>query len=77
MILKAHKSNFSIKGYTSEVKEKDIIKLSKKNNIPFMVDLGSGSLIELTSIGLPRYRSPKETIADGVDIITFSGDKLI
>jgi len=77
MILKAHQSNFIIKGYTSEVKEKDIVKLSKKNGIPFMVDLGSGSLIELTSIGLPKYRSPKETLEDGADIVTFSGDKLV
>ena len=77
MIFKAHKSNFNVEGYTSEVDEKDIVKLSKKNNIPFMVDLGSGSLIDLRSLGITKVQSPKDTIARGVDLITFSGDKLL
>ena len=77
MIFKAHKSNFYVEGYTSEVEEKEIVKLSKKNDIPFMVDLGSGSLIDLKYIGITKVQSPAETLAKGVDLITFSGDKLL
>ena len=77
MIFKAHKSNFNIEGYTSEVEEKEIVKLSKKNDIPFMVDLGSGSLIDLKYMGINMVQSPTDTLAKGVDLITFSGDKLL
>ena len=77
MIFKAHKSNFYVEGYTSEVEEKEIVKLSKKNDIPFMVDLGSGSLIDLKYMGITKVQSPAETLAKGVDLITFSGDKLL
>ena len=77
MIFKAHKSNFNIEGYTSEVEEKEIVKLSKKNDIPFMVDLGSGSLIDLKYMGINFVQSPADTLAKGVDLITFSGDKLL
>ena len=77
MIFKAHKSNFNVEGYTSEVEEKEIVKLSKKNDIPFMVDLGSGSLIDLKYMGITKVQSPAETLAKGVDLITFSGDKLL
>ena len=77
MIFKAHKSNFYVEGYTSEVEEKEIVKLSKKNDIPFMVDLGSGSLIDLKYMGITKLQSPADTLAKGVDLITFSGDKLL
>ena len=77
MIFKAHKSNFYIEGYTSEVEEKEIVKLSKKNGIPFMIDLGSGSLIDLKYMGITKVQSPADTLAKGVDLITFSGDKLL
>ena len=77
MIFKAHKSNFNVEGYTSEVEEKEIVKLSKKNDIPFMVDLGSGSLIDLKYMGITKVQSPADTLAKGVDLITFSGDKLL
>lgn len=77
MIFKAHKSNFNIEGYTSEVEEKEIVKLSKKNDIPFMVDLGSGSLIDLKYMGINMVQSPTDTLAKGVDLVTFSGDKLL
>ena len=77
MIFKAHKSNFNVEGYTSEVEEKEIVKLSKKNGIPFMIDLGSGSLIDLKYMGITKVQSPADTLAKGVDLITFSGDKLL
>ena len=77
MIFKAHKSNFNVEGYTSEVEEKEIVKLSKKNGIPFMIDLGSGSLIDLKYMGITKVQSPADTLSKGVDLITFSGDKLL
>ena len=77
MIFKAHKSNFNVEGYTSEVEEKEIVRLSKKNGIPFMIDLGSGSLIDLKYMGITKVQSPADTLAKGVDLITFSGDKLL
>ena len=77
LILKAHTSNYSINGFTEEVKEKDIADFATKNNIPFIVDLGSGLLIDLRILNLPKERSPKEILSAGVDLITFSGDKLL
>ena len=77
MIFKAHSSNFKIEGYTAVVKEQDLANFSKKVDIPFIVDLGSGSLISLTDFGLAHEPTPAETIARGVDLVTFSGDKLL
>ena len=77
LILKAHTSNFVIKGFTSNINHKDLAKLSKRHGLPFMVDLGSGSLIDLKLLGLPKESMPKEVLSNGADIITFSGDKLV
>ena len=72
LILKAHTSNFVIKGFTSNINHKDLAKLSKRHGIPFMVDLGSGSLIDLKLLGLPKESMPKEVLSNGADIITYS-----
>ena len=77
LILKAHTSNFVVKGFTSNINHKDLAKLSKRHCLPFMVDLGSGSLIDLKLLGLPRESMPKEVLSNGADIVTFSGDKLV
>lgn len=77
LILKAHTSNYKLQGFTSDVKEKDFANFSKKNNIPFVVDLGSGSIIDLSYLGLPKCQTPAETIKNGADLVTFSGDKLL
>ena len=77
LILKAHTSNFVVKGFTSNINHKDLAKLSKRHGLPFMVDLGSGSLIDLKLLGLPRESMPKEVLSNGADIVTFSGDKLV
>ncbi|MEP7154435.1 MAG: L-seryl-tRNA(Sec) selenium transferase [Betaproteobacteria bacterium] len=77
LIMKVHTSNYAIQGFTSSVSEAEIAVLSRARNIPFASDLGSGSLVDLAAYGLPREPLPQEMIAAGVDVVTFSGDKLL
>ena len=77
MIFKAYTSNYTINGFTKEVIEKGLVQLSKELSIPFVVDLGSGSLIQLKKNGIEIEATPSKKILSGVDLITFSGDKLI
>jgi len=77
MILKAHTSNFKIMGYTRAVNESELVGLAKKVQIPFVIDLGSGSLINISEFGLPHESTVKETLSRGADLVTFSGDKLL
>ena len=77
LVLKAHTSNFSIEGFSTAAEESDLAALAKEANVPFVVDLGSGSLIDLGQFGLPHEPTPGETLARGADLVTFSGDKLL
>ncbi len=77
LIMKVHTSNYAIQGFTAEVPEPDLAKLCKANEIPFVVDLGSGTLVDLAAYGLPHEPTAAETLAAGADIVTFSGDKLL
>ncbi len=77
LLLKVHKSNFSIVGFTEEVPLKELVLLGKKHGIPVMEDLGSGCFIDLSEFGLMKEPTVQEVIAQGVDIVTFSGDKLL
>jgi len=77
LILKVHKSNFKMTGFTEEVGLEELVKLGKEKNIPVMEDLGSGNLIDLTKYGLEREPTVQESVRKGVDIVTFSGDKLL
>ncbi len=77
LIFKAYTSNFTIKGFTKNVKEKDLVNLGKDCNLPFVVDLGSGSLIDLRKFGLKFETSPSAKLKQGIDLVTFSGDKLM
>lgn len=77
ILMKVHTSNYKIEGYSSSVNEKDLVKIGKKHNITVVTDLGSGSLIDLTQWGLPKEPTIQQMINDGVDVITFSGDKLL
>ena len=76
-IMYAHTSNYKIEGFTKEVEIKDLVKLSKKNNIPLIVDLGSGALLDFKKLNLPTEPLVKDIINLGVSLITFSSDKLI
>ncbi len=77
LLLKVHKSNFSIVGFTEEVPLKELILLGKKHGIPVMEDLGSGCFIDFSEFGLMKEPTVQEVVAQGADIVTFSGDKLL
>lgn len=77
VLLRVHTSNFRVIGFTSDVSPGELVKLGHENNIPVVEDLGSGSLIDLSSFGLPKEPTVQELVKEGVDVITFSGDKLL
>jgi len=77
LILKVHTSNFKIVGFTEETEIRDLIALGKKHGISVMYDLGSGCLVDLDRYGLQREPTVSEVLGTGVDVITFSGDKLL
>ena len=77
LLLKVHTSNFQIVGFTSEVKLEELVGLGKEFSLPVMEDLGSGCLIDLDRYGLTREPTVQEAISKGVDVVTFSGDKLL
>jgi L-seryl-tRNA(Ser) seleniumtransferase len=77
VVMKVHTSNYAIVGFTSTVPEPDIARLCRERGVPFVVDLGSGMLVDLGAYGLPHEPTPSETLANGADVVTFSGDKLL
>ena len=77
LILKVHTSNYKIVGFTEEIALPALVALGKKHGIPVMDDLGSGCLIDLERYGLEREPTVADTLLTGVDVVTFSGDKLL
>ncbi|MEQ9720121.1 L-seryl-tRNA(Sec) selenium transferase [Yersinia alsatica] len=77
LLMKVHTSNYSIEGFTASVAEQQLATLGREFAIPTATDLGSGSLIDMSSYGLPAEPMPQQLIAAGVDLVTFSGDKLL
>ncbi len=77
MLLKVHPSNFHIEGFTKEVSSRDLAVLAHDAGLPSCVDLGSGTLVDLTQWGLPPEPTPQAVLKEGIDIVTFSGDKLL
>jgi len=77
LLLKVHPSNYRVLGFTEGVSLQDVVILGQKNGIPVMNDLGSGCLIDLKRYGIHGEPTVKEVLKSGVDIVTFSGDKLL
>lgn len=80
LLLKVHRSNFAIVGFTSEVAPGELVALGRARGIPTMIDLGSGALVDRATQrawGLPDEPTVAETVATGADLVTFSGDKLL
>ncbi|MBZ2175366.1 L-seryl-tRNA(Sec) selenium transferase [Schnuerera sp. xch1] len=76
-LLKVHTSNYRILGFTSSVLAEELYTLKTKYNLPLIEDLGSGVLIDLSKFGLQYEPTVQDSIKSGVDIVTFSGDKLL
>jgi len=77
LLLKVHPSNYRVVGFTHETSLVELALLGKSKGVPVMYDLGSGSLIDLSRYGIPGEPSVRNVVAAGVDLVTFSGDKLL
>ena len=77
LMLKVHRSNYSVVGFTAEVSLKELVELGMKHDLPVMEDLGSGTFIDFSKYGLVKEPTVQESVAAGVDVVTFSGDKLL
>ncbi|WP_040210760.1 L-seryl-tRNA(Sec) selenium transferase [Clostridium polynesiense] len=77
VLLKVHTSNFKILGFTEEVPAEELASLGEKYNIPVVEDIGSGVLVNLENYGLSYEPTVQESIRKGIDVVTFSGDKML
>jgi L-seryl-tRNA(Ser) seleniumtransferase len=76
-VLHAHRSNFKLIGFTEEPELKDITSLAHNHGVPCLDDLGSGALLDTARYGLPHEPTVQESLAAGMDLVCFSGDKLL
>ena len=77
LLLRAHASNFRIEGFIEEVSGAELVALGARAGVPVVEDLGSGALADLRAYGLPHERTVQEAVAEGIDLVAFSGDKLL
>ena len=77
LILKVHTSNYRVEGFTAEVGARDLAEIARRRDIPLVNDLGSGTLVDLSRLGLRKEPTVREAVEEGADLVTFSGDKLL
>jgi len=77
LLLRVHRSNFEITGFTEQPALDELVALARRRNLPLMEDLGSGALIDLRSVGITGEPGVLDSLRAGVDIVTYSGDKLL
>ena len=77
LLLKVHTSNYRILGFTAQVPTRELVELGRSRGIPVMEDLGSGCFVDLRPYGFPYEPTVQEAVAAGLDLVSFSGDKLL
>ncbi len=77
LLLKVHTSNYRVVGFTAAVGSRELAELGRERGVPVMEDLGSGCLVDLRRYGFPYEPTVREVVASGVDLVSFSGDKLL
>ena len=77
LLLRVHRSNFEITGFTEQASTAELVILARERGLPFMEDLGSGALVDLQNFGISGEPSVLDSVRAGVDIVTYSGDKLL
>jgi L-seryl-tRNA(Ser) seleniumtransferase len=77
LLLRVHRSNFEITGFTEQPSTAELVDLAREKNVPFMEDLGSGALVDLENFGIHGEPSVLDRLRNEVDVVTYSGDKLL
>ena len=77
LLLRAHPSNYRISGFVADPEPAELVALARRAGVPVVEDLGTGALVDLRPYGLPHERTAREAVTDGVDLVAFSGDKLL